>query len=155
MVNMKVEDLGKIPDEGDVLVKVERLKIVLEEIARNNNGDPKEYSELRKVFIGIPALNKVMPKFLQINKTSVEFRRWIQDQSPKWAPRVQLIRDAINPIIDILEYETGEGALEFQKNYEEKGLIGNGGFWMGSLYLHRFFAMAFSRENFVHSFFVR
>ena len=115
---MTTDNLPQTENEDDLLLQVEQFKMGL--VARATGGDfeAKEYSRFRKLILTNPNLEKVIPRFLQLCRTSDEFWGWIKAAAPSYAERRVIIATEINPILEILEYENGEGALEFSKNYE-------------------------------------
>lgn len=150
---MKTNELDVIPEEDDIVLQVEQFKLGL--IARATGGefDEKEYSRMRKMTLGIPGVEKVIPRFLKLCRTTDEYWGWVKAQAPTYAERRVIIAEAINPILEIIEYETGEGALEFKKVYEEKEIIGNGGFGQVYLYVHRLLKLPFAVKVFAPAFY--
>lgn len=134
---MKLDSLPTVENEDDLLLQIEQFKMGLVSRATGGYFDTKEYSRFRKLILTNANLEKVVPRFLKICRTSDEFWSWIKAEAPSYAERRIIIANEINPILEILEYENGEGAFEFSKNYEEKEVIGHGGFGMVYLYEHR------------------
>jgi serine/threonine-protein kinase len=100
-----------------------------------------------------PNLEKLAPHFLKTCRNLDEFWRWIKSQAPTYNERRGILSDGINPMIEALEYETGEAALEFSKNYEEKEIIGNGGFGLVYKYEHRLLKLPFAVKIFAPAFY--
>ena len=134
---MNINDLGKALEEDDINLKLERLKMGLISRATGGGMDPIEYKNLRKSVLGLPNMDNLLPRFLKLCRTIDEFWDWIKAQAPSYAERRLIISDALNPLLEKFEFEISEGALEFSKNYEEKGIIGQGGFGLVYLYEHR------------------
>lgn len=150
---MTVDNLPTLDNEDDLLLQIEQFKMGLVSRATGGNFDTKEYSKFRKLILLNPNLEKVVPRFLKLCRTSDEFWAWIKAEAPSYAERRVIISNEINPILEILEYENGEGALEFSKNYEEKELIGHGGFGMVYLYEHRLLKLNFAVKVFAPAFY--
>ncbi|MCI5137188.1 MAG: serine/threonine protein kinase [Candidatus Electrothrix sp. AR1] len=150
---MKTHEFDIMPEEDDIVLQLEQFKVGLVNRATGGEIEEKEYSKSRKMILGIPRMKERMPRFLQICRTTDEYWAWIKAQAPTYAERRKIIAEAINPILEILEYETGEGALEFKKNYEEKEIIGNGGFGQVYLYEHRLLKMPFAVKVFAPAFY--
>ena len=149
---MKINELDKIPAGDDIVLQIEQLKMGLISRATGGSFDTKEYSRLRKIVLGIPGVEMVVPKFLKLCRSDDEFWNWIKAQAPTYAERRTIISDALNPILEIVEYETGEGALEFKKNYEEKEIIGTGGYGLVYLFEHRLLKLHFAVKLFAPAF---
>jgi serine/threonine protein kinase len=150
---MTTDNLPKIENEDDLLLQVEQFKMGLVSRATGGDFEAKEYSRFRKLILTNPNLEKVIPRFLKLCRTSDEFWGWIKAEAPSYAERRVIIATEINPILEILEYENGEGALEFSKNYEEKEVIGHGGFGMVYLYQHRLLKLNFAVKVFAPAFY--
>lgn len=115
--------------------------------------DDAEYQRIRKLLLSNSSLVKLIPKFLRDNRNVDDFWRWIKTEDPHYEGRRRLLTEQLSPLLDAIEYETGEGALEFSKNYEEKELIGNGGFGMVYKYEHRLLKMPFAVKVFAPAFY--
>lgn len=150
---MKVTELDNLPEEDDIVLQIEQFKMGLITRATGGDFEQKEYSRLRKMVLGIPSTNNLTPRFLKLCRTVDEFWEWIKAQAPTYAERRVIIGEALNPILEIVEYETSEGSLEFKKNYEEKKIIGNGGFGLVYLYEHRLLQMPFAVKIFAPAFY--
>ncbi len=150
---MKSNELENIADEDDIVLQIEQFKMGLVSLATGGGLEQKEYSRFRKLILAQSNLEKVIPKFLKLCRTSDEFWAWIKAEAPTYAERRVIIANAINPLLEIVEYETGEGALEFSKNYEEKEIIGNGGFGLVYLYEHRLLHLPFAVKIFAPTFY--
>jgi len=150
---MTTNDLPNTIEEDDLILQMEQFKIGLVSRATGGNFDTTEYSRLRKLIMTNPNLEKVIPNFLKVCRTSDEFWGWIQAEAPSYKERRMIISSFINPILEVLEYETEEGALEFSKNYEEKEIIGNGGFGLVYLYEHKLLKLPFAVKVFAPAFY--
>lgn len=150
---MKVNELDNIPEADDIVLQLEQFKMGLISRATGGDFEQKEYSRLRKIVLGIPGTESLTPRFLKLCRTVDEFWGWIKGEAPTYAERRVIIAEALNPILEIVEYETSEGSLEFKKNYEEKELIGNGGFGLVYLYEHRLLKLPFAVKIFAPAFY--
>ena len=142
-----------MPEEDDIALQIEQFKMGLISRATGGEFDQKEYSRLRKIVLGIPGVEKITPRFLKLCRTVDDFWGWIKGEAPTYAERRTIIAEALNPILEIVEYETGEGSLEFKKNYEEKEVIGSGGFGLVYLFEHRLLKLPFAVKIFAPAFY--
>ncbi len=150
---MKSQELNNLPDDDDIVLQIEQFKMGLIAQATGGDLDEKEYSRLRKLVLGIPGIEEITPRFLKLCRTTSEFWGWIKGQAPTYAERRLIIAKEINPILELVEYETSEGSLEFQKNYEEKEIIGKGGFGLVYLYEHKLLNLPFAVKIFAPAFY--
>lgn len=150
---MQINELDNIPETDDIVLQLEQFKMGL--IARATGGEfeQKEYSRLRKIVLGLPNVEKNVPRFLKLCRTVDEFWGWIKGEAPTYAERRIIIAEALNPILEMVEYEVGEGALEFKKNYEEKEIIGTGGFGQVYLFEHILLKLPFAVKIFAPAFY--
>ncbi|WP_343746422.1 serine/threonine-protein kinase [Chitinophaga sp.] len=150
---MKADQLEKIPESDDIVLQVQRLKMGLISRATGNGMDPNEYSRLRKIVLGIPGIEEIIPMFLKLCRTSDDFWAWIKKEKRTYEERRELISEALNPILDAVEYESGEGVLEFKKLYKEIRILGQGGFGLVYLYKHLLLDLQFAVKIFAPSFY--
>jgi len=150
---MKVQELSNIVKEDDLVLQIEQFKMGLISRATGGEFEQSEYSRLRKMVLGIPGTENISPRFLKLCRTTDEYWGWIKGAAPSYAERRIIIAEAINPILEIVEYETGEGSLEFKKNYEEKEIIGQGGFGLVYLFEHKLLQMPFAVKVFAPAFY--
>lgn len=150
---MKVEEFDDIPDQDDLAIQVEEFKMGLISRATGGGYEDDDYRRIRKIILGNPELEKLAPRFLKICRTVDDYWGWIKGEAPTYAERREIINQAINPILDFVEYESSEGAFEFKKNYLEKGIIGNGGFGQVYLYEHKLLKLPFAVKIFAPAFY--
>ena len=150
---MTIQELSNMPEEDDLVLQIEQFKMGLISRATGGEFDSKEYNRLRKMVLGIPGTESITPRFLKLCRTVTEFWEWIKNEAPTYAERRIIISEALNPILETIEYEAGEGALEFKKNYEEKEVIGSGGFGLVYLFEHRLLQLPFAVKIFAPAFY--
>ena len=152
---MKTDELPNIPEEDDISIIVEQLKnrLVARATGKGDDFTQKEYSRLRKIVLGIPDIKEMIPRFLKTCRSLDEFWTFIKGVSPQYTGRREFLGDTFNPIIEKVEYEIGEGALEFKKNYKEIDVIGHGGFGLVYLYEHRLLQLPFAVKVFAPAFY--
>jgi len=150
---MTVQELNDTLEGDDIIVQIEQFKIGLMAQATDGSIDPIEYARLRKLLLNITYINDVIPHSIKVCRTPGEFRKWMQDKAGSYAERRTIIVNEINPILEILEYESESGALEFKKNYDEKQIIGSGGFGQVYLYEHRLLNLPFAVKIFAPAFY--
>ena len=139
--------------QDDILLRVEQLKAGLTSRATGGAYEDSEYKSIRKLLLANPNLDKIIPRFLKVNHTVDEFWQWIKNENNSYDGRRKLLSEQLNPLIDALEYEGGEAALEFNKNYEEKEIIGHGGFGVVYKYEHRLLKIPFAVKIFAPAFY--
>lgn len=150
---MSIDNLEILSEEDDVVLQIEQFKMGLISRATGGEFEDKEYRRLRKLVMGIPGTEKITPRFLKLCRTVDEFWGWVKGSAPSYAERRVIIAEAINPILEIVEYETSEGSLEFKKNYEEKEVIGQGGFGLVYLFEHKLLKLPFAVKIFAPAFY--
>lgn len=149
---MNTNNLPEVPKEDDILIQVEQLKVGLLARATGSEFENSEYSRLRKLTLGIPEVDPLIPRFLRVCRSADEFWNFIKGEFDNYADRRTFIVEKINPILELVEYEVGEGALEFKKNYKEIKVIGSGGFGLVYLYEHKLLNMPFAVKIFAPAF---
>lgn len=150
---MKIQELQNVPEVDDIVLQVEQFKMGLIAHATGGDFEQQEYNRLRKVVLNIPGVDEIVPRFLKLCRTKDEFWSWIKGEAGTYAERRLIIAEALNPILEIIEYETGEGSLEFKKNYEEKNIIGSGGFGLVYLFEHKLLKLPFAVKIFAPAFY--
>lgn len=150
---MSLNQLPPVPKGDDLLILLEQFKNGL--LARATGGDyeDSEYQRIRKLILANPKLEKLSPRFIKTNRSINDFWQWIKTDAKTYADRRMLISSQMNPLLDAVEYENGAAAMEFSKNYEEKAIIGTGGFGVVYLYEHRLLKMPFAVKIFAPSFY--
>lgn len=150
---MKVNELDILPEEDDTLLQLEQFKMSLISRATGGEMEEKDYKRQRKLILGIPGTEKLTPRFLKICRNTDEFWQWIKAEAPSYAERRIIISESLNPILELVEYESSDGALEFKKLYEEKEIIGSGGFGQVYLYEHKLLKLPFAVKIFAPAFY--
>ncbi len=150
---MKLNQLPEIPEADDISLAIEQFKMGLIARATGGNFENEEYSRLRKLIVNIPEVEKILPRFVTLCRTPDEFWAYISGEAGTYKERRLIIGNALNPILDLLEHENKDGALEFSKNYEEKGIIGKGGFGLVYRYEHTLLKMPFAVKVFAPAFY--
>lgn len=150
---MTTEELPEVTKDDDLLIQVGQFKNGL--IARATGGgfEDDEYKRIRKLILGLPEIGPLIPTFLRGCRTPDEFWGYISGEAGTYKERRTIIAHAINPILDYLEEKTGIGALEFNNNYEEKEIIGQGGFGLVYLYEHLLLKIPFAVKIFAPAFY--
>ena len=149
---MQSSALNKLAEDDDIEVQVGQFKMGLISVATGGSMDNKEYERQRKMILSIPGIENIIPQFIKLCRTSSDFWAWIKGKAPTYQERRHIINDALNPILDMIEYETGAAALEFKKNYEEIGIIGQGGYGLVYEYRHRLLDLSFAVKIFAPAF---
>jgi len=150
---MTTSGLPKTPKEDDLLILIEQFKAGLVARATGGGYEEAEYQKIRKLIMTNPKLEKVAPRFLKVCRTVDDFWQWIKIEADNYAGRRNALNSFFNPLLDLVEFENGGAALEFNKNYEEKDDIGHGGFGVVYRYEHRLLKMSFAVKIFAPSFY--
>lgn len=150
---MQIKDLDTIPEADDIILQLEQFKMGLTSRATGGTYEQVEYSRIRKMVLTLSTVKEAIPRFIKVCRTTDEFWGWIQGQASTYAERRIIISEAINPILEIIEYQTEEGSLEFQKNYIEKEIIGNGGFGQVYRFEHKLLNLSFAVKIFAPAFY--
>ncbi|RZK26942.1 MAG: serine/threonine protein kinase [Flavobacterium sp.] len=150
---MNTNTLPSVLTDDNLLILLETFKNGLVSRATGKGFEEEEYQRIRKIILASPRLEKLVPRFLKTCRTSSDFWQWIKHESPSYDGRRQILADQVNPMLDAIEYESGEGALEFSKNYEEQNIIGTGGFGVVYKYEHRLLKMPFAVKVFAPAFY--
>jgi serine/threonine-protein kinase len=150
---MNANQLPQVPEEDDLLTLLEQFKNGLVARATGKEYEDTEYQRIRRLILANPKLINLVPQFLKSCRTTGDFWQWIKNESSTYDGRRQILSDEINPMLDAVEYESGEGALEFSKNYEEKEIIGTGGFGVVYKYEHRLLQLPFAVKIFAPAFY--
>jgi len=145
---MNSSNLRDIPEGDDLVLQIEQFKMGLVLRATGGDFENDEYRRLRKLVLSIPESDKLVPRFLKLCRTVDDFWGFIKGQSATYAERREFLSKEINPILEFVEYEVGEGSLEFKRNYEEIKVIGNGGYGLVYLYKHKLLALPFAVKIF-------
>jgi serine/threonine protein kinase len=149
---MNSNTLNKLAEADDIVIQLGQFKMGLMSQATGGDMDIKEYERQRKMILSIPEIDKIIPSFLKLCRTPSEFWSWIKGEASTYQERRQIIAAAINPILEVVEYETGPASFEFKKNYEEIAIIGQGGYGLVYKYQHRLLNLPFAVKIFAPAF---
>ena len=152
---MKVNQIGSIPENDDLAILVEQFKNGLTGYATGNQDDfeNEEYKRVRKILLANSTISDLIPKFLKTCRNLNEFWAFIKAEFSTYAERRKFLSELFNPMIDRFEYEEDKGALEFTVNYEEKEVIGQGGFGQVYKYEHKLLKLPFAVKVFAPAFY--
>lgn len=153
---MKISNLDTIPEVDDLAILVEEFKKILFMIAAGggvSQNDEMEYQRVRKLVLGNPFIKDIVPKFLLNCRNCSEFSQFINEESPTYEERIKYLASVINPLMDKIEYEEGIGSLEFSRIYEERKIIGQGGFGQVYLVEHKLLKLPFAVKVFAPAFY--
>jgi superfamily II DNA/RNA helicase len=88
---------------NDLQLKVETLQNMLISIATGGSEDADEYKKLRAELIANVELSKLLPKFLQTNRTTEQFWQFIKFQYSTYAERRNFIWSEFTDVLNYLE----------------------------------------------------
>lgn len=88
---------------NDLQLKVETLQNMLTSIATGGSEDADEYKKLRAELIANVELSKLLPKFLQTNRTTEQFWQFIKFQYSTYAERRNFIWSEFTDVLNYLE----------------------------------------------------
>ena len=90
----------------DALTPYERaaaFKTMLTSRATGGDADPHDYRRLRDELLRDPRTSAAVPSFLRICRTTGDFWEFIKGEYATYAERRTFLRDALNPVLTILE----------------------------------------------------
>ena len=139
-------------DNEELIIKLEQFKNGLMAVATDGGFDDNEYSKLRSEFLKNPLIKNILPQFVKIYRTPLEFRRFMQEEYATYAERRSFITAHRNKVIFCVE-EQGETNLFNNINAYELGrYLGKGGFGQVYLYYHKILDINFAIKFFDPSF---
>lgn len=144
--------LNNIPDQDNLLIQLEQFKMGLTARATGGEFSQEDYKRQRKLLLSIPNVKDKIPRFIRTCRSVDDFWQWIKNEAPTYAERRLIISEGLNPILEEIEYESSEGSLELQRTYEEKEIIGEGGFGLVYKYEHKLLHLPFAVKIFAPSF---
>lgn len=134
MTTVDNDILASVPGEDDLFHIVERFKnglMALSTGEHENRLDDEEYIRTRKILLGSPSLNGLIPDFIKECRNTSEFWEFIKGEISNYAGRRKFLASVFNPILDALE----EGNIDTIYMYEKGELLGQGGF--GQVFKYR------------------
>jgi hypothetical protein len=94
--------------------------------ATGGMGDEAVYVELRKGFLSDPQTAASLPKFVRTCRDLASFWQWIKYERGTYAERRMLIREAFEPLLDLLEGRSraplDSGASETLASFDPDGV---------------------------------
>ena len=87
----------------DIQIKLETLQDNLIAIATGSSGDDLEYKTLRTELLNNEELKKLLPDFLQTNRTTGQFWQYIKFKFPTYAERRKYIWDEFAKSLNFIE----------------------------------------------------
>jgi len=112
-----------------------------------------EYKKYRKLFLTNPLTRDIMPDFVRSCRSLSEFWGFIKLKFGSYQERREYLANIFNPIIEKFENQEHFKSLNFDNNYEEKSLIGQGGFSQVYLFEHKLLRMPFAIKVFAPAFY--
>lgn len=127
----------------EIIDSLERFKSGLSSKATDGSIDESEYRYYRKLVMETSKFKNHIPTFIKSNKTSSEFRRYMQAEHGGYKERREFIAQEINKLIDILENQEEDPFLNINKlsNLES---LGEGGFGQVYKYYNEYLDMNFA-----------
>lgn len=150
---MEVNNLPELPEGDDLVLVIEQLKMGLKTRATGGDFEDSKYKVIRKRLLGVPLFSDSIPRFLQICRSVDEFWEFIKEEFSTYAERRNYLNEQFSPLLEKAEYESNEASLEFTNTYEEKQIIGSGGFGQVYLYEHKLLKMPFAVKVFSPAFY--
>jgi eukaryotic-like serine/threonine-protein kinase len=151
---MKVQDLENIPN--DLVTVVEKLKIILENAATDNQErfTDDEYKPLRTIVMTNPKIREMLPDYILKCRNLLDLFRYMQSNiASDYKSRRSHINDTLTPIINALEFGVNDDFYDFNKTFEEKEHLGEGGFGEVFRYEHLLLKLSFAVKIFAPSFY--
>ena len=106
-----ISDRGR----GKAAIHREHERAILDQITRLQDsliaystggqfeGDDSGYQRMRREFLDLPQVKRLLPEFLRRCRTLPQFWTWIKGEKPTYAERRMLLWDSFRPLIDYLE----------------------------------------------------
>lgn len=156
---MKVEDLSSMPESDDLAKQLEDFKQNLTNYATGGGYEDDEFSNdsykrIRKLLIAESSIPELVPDFFKKCRNLGEFWSFIKQKEATYEGRRVYLSEIFNPIIDEFEKNSNLNSLEFSANYEEKEIIGQGGFGLVYKYIHKRLQIPFAVKIFAPAFYI-
>lgn len=139
-------------DNEELIIKLEQFKNGLMAVATDGGFDDNEYSKLRSEFLKNPLIKNILPQFVKIYRTPLEFRRFMQEEYATYAERRSFITEHMNKVIFCVEEQGETNLLNNINAYELGRYLGKGGFGQVYLYYHKILDINFAIKFFDPSF---
>jgi hypothetical protein len=114
----------------EYLIKVERLKEILVSRSKNGSPDEREYANLRRELVAIPAIRSALPAFVRECGTLGEFWIFIKDMfepGERHKRRTEYLQQEFRPILSWLEGgeppNTAAGSTRTSEDGRAAGMI--------------------------------
>jgi len=114
---------------------LERYKVQLTEKATDGDMSNRDYIDARNFIRNHPLLINQVPRFIITCHSAREFRSFMQDEYSTYKERRTFLSITFNPLIDILDKGSVQPISSLTNDYEEIGVLGQGGF--GCVYQYR------------------
>lgn len=113
-------------DNEELIIKLEQFKNGLMAVATDGGFDDNEYSKLQSEFLKNPLIKNILPQFIKIYRTPLEFRRFMQEEYGTYAERRSFITEHMNKVIFYVEEQGETNLLNNINAYELGRYLGKG-----------------------------
>lgn len=117
-------------DNKAIIDLIDEFKSGLISKATDGDIDEKEYKRCRDTLMNIPQIKEALPAFIKSNRTSSDFRRYMQGAKAHYAERRTMISEGMDELKSRME--TNNDPFMAMSEYKKMDLLGRGGF--GSVY---------------------
>lgn len=151
---MTLKKLGELPDSDKFVDQIEILKNELINYCTNKqtNIDNIQYRKIRRVLLSYPLKKEIIPDFLLTCRTLQEFWIFIK-KLPHYEQRREYLNEQFNQVLDHFEFQVSRDLYDFNNNYEELELIGQGGFGQVYKYKNKLLDLHFAIKIFAPAFY--
>ena len=135
-------------EREEIIVLLESFKNGLLSCSTDGSFDEKEYREMREKILAIECIKSQVPTFIKVQRTPVEFRRYMQSMYNNYANRRSFINEEINKLILAIEETEEKGFSNNLSLYEVGERIGYGGYGGVYIYHHKLLEIDFAIKIF-------
>lgn len=124
-------------ESGDFLMNKKEILELIDEfksglLSKATNGDlpDHEYKRMREQLLSLPSVKDHIPSFIKANRSSADFRGYMQAQSENYRDRRAIINGEMNDLYDYIESleDTESDSFSGIMMYKKCERIGGGGF---------------------------
>ena len=131
-------------DRKNVLDLIDEFKSGLLSQATDGNLSEPDYKRMRESLFSIPEIQEHIPQIIKSNRSSSDFRRYMQTKSDTYKGRREIIDNEMNTLSEFVEFSEDLDPFSGIKEYTKCERIGKGGFGEVFRYHNDFLDMDFA-----------